>query len=469
MPIAKPETKAFPLDAIMAIEPSVLENPKGPGAFLDFLMADPPEQTFTRDGSVAMVTVRGPIGKTAGFFDGYDAIRKRFSAALADPDTGAVLLKLDSPGGTVAGMFDAVRAMRAARAISPKPVLAFADDKAFSAAYALASVADEVFVPETGSVGSIGVVAMLADRTAMNEKMGLRIELVASGKRKVDGNPDVPITDDMLKRSQALVDVLGKKFAASVAETRPLSEDAILGLEADTFMGQAAVKAGLADGILTLEQVTQRAQQSAQELNRKQSGAGAAGGKKMKNVLAALGLLEAATEADAMAAITSIKDQGRLLSDKAKAATDSLQKLEGAIGKTGEEAVGHILGLKAKADQHDKLSAELLELKNTAQQKERDELIAKGIEQKQLTPAMVEQWAKTASLDSLKAFVAVAPKVIPTSDVTEARTAGTVTNAAAAGKKWNEMKPQEKHDLFFSNRALYDALKLEHEKDQAAA
>jgi len=71
--------------------------------------------------------------------------------ARDDSAVDALLLDIDSPGGESSGVFD-------------KPVWAVANDMAFSAAYALASAADKLFVSRTGGVGSIGVIAMHVDQ-----------------------------------------------------------------------------------------------------------------------------------------------------------------------------------------------------------------------------------------------------------------------------------------------------------------
>ena len=80
---------------------------------------------------------------------------------------------LDSPGGVAAGMVDTGRALRAMADRSGKPFVAHAGPMACSAAYGLACAADRILVTEDGTVGSVGVIAVVTDRTAQNAQEGL--------------------------------------------------------------------------------------------------------------------------------------------------------------------------------------------------------------------------------------------------------------------------------------------------------
>ena len=89
---------------------------------------------------------------------------------MADERVNSVLLLIDSPGGEVAGLFDLVDEIYHAR--GTKPIIAVADEAAFSAAYAIASAADEVYLPATAQVGSIGVIAIHVDQSGLRQKPG---------------------------------------------------------------------------------------------------------------------------------------------------------------------------------------------------------------------------------------------------------------------------------------------------------
>lgn len=204
---------------------------------------------------VAVMSVLGPLEQRGGWWwDGYDTIQGRLEAALAREDVRSVVVRIDSPGGDVAGLFEAVKAMRAAKVAAGKPVYAYVDELAASAGYALACVADEIYLPPSGCVGSIGIITTLVDQTKSNEKWGLNIQVIASGARKADGNPDVPLTSGVIAETQRRVNMLAELFASVVSDARPSLGDP-LALEAAVFYGEEAVSRGLADGIMSFADV----------------------------------------------------------------------------------------------------------------------------------------------------------------------------------------------------------------------
>jgi ClpP class serine protease len=213
----------------------------------EYLTAPESQPVEMIDG-LAVVDVRGPLSQFAYCWDGYDAIVERFCGALESSAAG-VMLRIGSPGGEVEGLFECCRAMRQHASKSGKAVVAYVDESAFSAAYAIAAVADRIYLPPAGGVGSIGVIGELCDQTAANAAAGYRVEVVSSGDYKADGNPNVPLTDGVIARAQARVDQLAGLFFDWVAMRRPLGRDEIEAMQAGVFFGSAAVAAGLADGV----------------------------------------------------------------------------------------------------------------------------------------------------------------------------------------------------------------------------
>jgi signal peptide peptidase SppA len=246
------------LEDVMAIEPGAL----GKAFFPGFFGGD--EAKYTRSGPVGIVTVDGPLMQRGGWFwDGYEDIQGRLSAALGDDAVRAVVLRINSPGGMCAGLFEGVAAMRRAKASSGKPIVAYADETAASAAYAIASIADHIVLPDSGRVGSVGTVITLAERTKMNEADGIRVEVIATGKAKTDGHPDVPLKDEAIARFRAVADHLNGIFVGQVAEARKMSPQQVLGLEAAMFHGATAVQAGLADEVGGFDAALAKAEQLA--------------------------------------------------------------------------------------------------------------------------------------------------------------------------------------------------------------
>jgi signal peptide peptidase SppA len=193
----------------------------------------------------------GWIGQSSGQTS-YEGIATQIEAAASDPAVRGIALEIDSFGGEVAGVFDLADRIRAIR--RNKPVWAFVAEHAFSAGYALASQADRILLPRTGSVGSIGVVVMHADLSGQLDKDGVRVTLIHSGQHKVDGNPYEPLPEAVRNDIQREIDVLRFLFAETAAAGRAalLSQEAALATEAATFRGTDAVAAGLADEVVDL-------------------------------------------------------------------------------------------------------------------------------------------------------------------------------------------------------------------------
>ena len=140
------------------------------------------------EAGVAIVPVCGALMDRAGWWwDGYDAIQKRCDAAHADPAVRAVMLDLDSPGGMVAGLFDCMAALRAAKMKSGKRTVAWVASGAYSAAYGLASTCDEIVTSDTGGTGSVGVIASLTSRVDQLAQDGVDVRVVCATHQDLQG------------------------------------------------------------------------------------------------------------------------------------------------------------------------------------------------------------------------------------------------------------------------------------------
>ncbi len=202
--------------------------------------------------AVAIISIRGCLVHGAGWYwwgysTAYDQIRAAIAAAINDDTVKAIALLIDSPGGECAGCYDLVDALFAMR--GTKPVHAIVDEAAYSAAYAIASAADRIWVPRTGGVGSIGIIWQHTSIAGALEKAGVEVETFTYGAFKADGYPERKLSENAAKRIQGDIDTLGELFVDTVARNRGLAAGKIRDMQAATFMGTAGVAAGLVDEV----------------------------------------------------------------------------------------------------------------------------------------------------------------------------------------------------------------------------
>jgi len=183
----------------------------------------------------------------------YGRIATQIADARLDPNVSAILLDIDSSGGEAGGAFELADAIYASR--GSKPIWALANDSCFSAAYAIASAADRIFVTRTGGVGSIGVIALHVDQSQADAKDGRVYSAIYAGAHKNDLSPHAPLVDAAKSALQTEVDRIYSMFTHTVARNRQCSADFVRATDASLFFGPDAVAAGLADGVASFGEV----------------------------------------------------------------------------------------------------------------------------------------------------------------------------------------------------------------------
>ena len=200
---------------------------------------------------IAIIPVYGTLVQKLGTLrpysgmTGYDGIRRVFLTAVNDPEVKGICLDIDSPGGEVAGCFDLVDLISAER--GKKPIHAILSENAFSAAYAIASAADKIYVPRTGGVGSVGVIVIHCDWSQHIKDDGLKVSIITYGNRKAESNPYVALSDEAKAAIQHDVDEMGRLFVSTVSRNRGLSETVIRNTQAACYLAAEGVQMGLAD------------------------------------------------------------------------------------------------------------------------------------------------------------------------------------------------------------------------------
>lgn len=217
------------------------------------------EKRATISRSVAVLPVVGVVAQRMDMMSEFsggvstERLGKEFDALLNDPEVGAIVLDVDSPGGNYYGTPEVAEKIFNAR--GQKPIVAVANSMAASAAYWIASAADELVVTPSGDVGSIGVLAVHYDYSAQNEDLGVKPTYVTYGRYKAEFNQDAPLGPESLQELQRRVDDAGETFVKAVAKQRGVAPQVVREKfgQGRMFGGKEAIERGLADRIDTLE------------------------------------------------------------------------------------------------------------------------------------------------------------------------------------------------------------------------
>jgi HK97 family phage major capsid protein len=189
---------------------------------------------------------------------GVDRLQQMFRQALANPDVKAVVLDFDSPGGSVYGIDEFAQEIFDAR--GQKKIVAQIDPLAASAAYYLASQAEEIVITPSGEAGSIGVRAMHQDLSKALEARGVKITHISAGKYKTEGNPTEPLSDDARAFMQQRVNEYYDAFVKAVARGRDVkASDVRNGFGEGRVVGASEAKRlGMVDRVATLDETLSR-------------------------------------------------------------------------------------------------------------------------------------------------------------------------------------------------------------------
>lgn len=212
-------------------------------------------------GTIAIMPLFGVMAHRMGMLDDIsggtstESFGKTFGELMDDPEVTAIILDVDSPGGSVEGVEELAAQIFDAR--GRKPVVAVANATAASAAYWVASQADELVVTPSGEVGSIGVFSLHTDQSEADARAGLARTIISAGEFKTEWSPFEPLSDEALAAEQARVDHYYGMFLEAVGRGRGVGWDDV----AERFgqgrmvVAAEAVALGMADRVATLSQV----------------------------------------------------------------------------------------------------------------------------------------------------------------------------------------------------------------------
>ena len=216
------------------------------------------------ENGIAVIPVFGTLAKRMNLLmalsggTSTEILQKKIQAALDDSKVKGILLRIDSPGGSAFGCFEASDFIYNAR--GKKPIIAYADGSMTSAAYLIGSAADKVIAYDTSLVGSIGVVSIHIDYSVKDKNEGIVKTVLTAGKYKGLGNSAEPLTKEGREYIQEELDYYYSLFVDAVARNRGVSVDDVLAMaEGKIFIGQQALDIGLVDEIGNFDLALSRA------------------------------------------------------------------------------------------------------------------------------------------------------------------------------------------------------------------
>lgn len=204
----------------------------------------------------AVVPIKGPIvpdGMTSA-----NRLITMLKKAFEDEDAKAVILDINSPGGTPAQSYMIYQYILDMKEKTGLPVYATAQDAMTSGAYLVAMSADEVYAPPMAMVGSIGVKIESFGFSGLLEMFDVERRVVTSGPNKSRFDPWLPRKDEDVIKAKAMVDMLQLQFVDIVKGNRGahIQEENYDSLfSGDYWVAEEALSLGLIDGILTMTQV----------------------------------------------------------------------------------------------------------------------------------------------------------------------------------------------------------------------
>ena len=220
-----------------------------------------PRQVESKDGAsplvrdgVGIIPIMGPIMPRANLFTNIsgatssEQIAKLAAEYGQREDVKSVLLRIDSPGGSVMGGFEAADALFQLR--QKKPMIAMIENVGASLAYLFASQAEEIYATRASVVGSIGVIARMPMTDRMERNAGVDVITVASSREKAMSG----LSEGEIRRKlESEVAQYFSMFKDAIARGRDVDMAAIA--TGETWLAPEAVELGAIDGIASLEEI----------------------------------------------------------------------------------------------------------------------------------------------------------------------------------------------------------------------
>lgn len=211
-----------------------------------------------KDGAIAVIPMRGVIvpreDRYSQYFGevGAENTAERIRAAVADQRVKAIVIDIDSPGGSVNGLTEANAAIRALR--GKKPIVAHADWNMASAAYWIGCAADEIIASPSAMVGSVGVITWFADVQEQMKMLGITVTPYSKPDDKADGWGMWQNTDKFDARMKQEIADAYEQFVSDIAASRSIDRAAVLENWAGFYVAKRAKLYGMIDKIRSMSE-----------------------------------------------------------------------------------------------------------------------------------------------------------------------------------------------------------------------
>jgi len=216
------------------------------------LRAAPQGEGRRGGGRVAVVRVEGVLvtgggGQFAGMTASAEEVAAQLDRARRDPNLRAVVLRINSPGGSAAAAQEITRAIERLKATG-KPVVASLGDTAASGGYWIAAATDRIVANPASLTGSIGVIIETVHLAELYRKLGVGVDTVKSGPYKDMGSPTRPLVPEERAIFQSMVDDVYQQFLDVVCAGRDMDRERVRQLaDGRVFTGRQALEVGLVD------------------------------------------------------------------------------------------------------------------------------------------------------------------------------------------------------------------------------
>ena len=209
---------------------------------------------------IAVLDIIGTICENDGYTYDQQYLLDSLDAMIDDPDNKALILHIDTPGGTVYETDELYLKIMEYKAYTGRPVYAAVENYAASGGYYVACAADEIYANRNGTTGSIGVImGEFLDLSELLDNLGVGVSYVATGPNKAMGNSYEPLTPEQRAIYQEICDESFEQFIGIIMAGRNMDEAAVRTLaDGRIYTAKQAVANGLIDGIEPFENTLER-------------------------------------------------------------------------------------------------------------------------------------------------------------------------------------------------------------------